>query len=171
MSTIWTPPSTVIQYAEDASHIEWNNTDGFLDLIKSSGQSTPTMSPLLHIARQPRNDITMKTYFVRASGFNFENMPSTVSGIGVRLEMNRGGRITDETVQLCLNDQLIGENRANLILDPVKFYGDNNDTWNVGNLANTVADPLFGIVLRFQSHPGWPHTTTPLLTSIQIQIH
>ena len=69
MSTNWTSPSILEQYAEDESHITWNSADVSLIL---SGTSISTSSPLLHIARQPRNDIKMKTYFLRASGFNFE---------------------------------------------------------------------------------------------------
>ena len=169
MSTNWTSPSILEQYAEDESHITWNSADVSLIL---SGTSISTSSPLLHIARQPRNDIKMKTYFLRASGFNFENLPDTISGIECKVLINRGGRITDETVQLCLNETLIGDNRANLEVHPEKVYGSSIDKWNVTNLDRSmVQDPTFGVVLRFQSHPAWPHKTTPKINSVELYIY
>lgn len=169
MSTNWTSPSTLEQYAEDESHITWNSTDVSLIL---SGTSISTSLPLLHIARQPRNDITMKTYFLRASGFDFKNLPDTISGIECKILMNRGGRITDETIQLCLDENLIGDNRANLEVHPEKVYGSNMDNWNVANLNRMIVeDPTFGIVLRFQSHPAWPHKTTPHIRSVELHIY
>ena len=59
MSTDWTSPTTVTQYAEDASHISW--TENFSNIKSSTGRLVSTTAPLLHIARTPRNDITMKT--------------------------------------------------------------------------------------------------------------
>jgi hypothetical protein len=169
MSTNWTSPSILDQYAEDESHIAWNSTDVSLIL---SGTSISTASPLLHIAREPRNDIKMKTYFLRATGFNFQNLPDTISGIECKVSLKRGGRITDETVQLCLNETLIGENRANLEVHPEKVYGSHTDTWNASDLTTAMLqDPTFGIVLRFQSHPKWPHKTTPTFSSVEIQIY
>lgn len=169
MSTIWTSPSILDQYAEDDSHIAWNSTDISLIL---SGSFISTARPLLHIAREPRNDIKMKTYFLRASGFNFENLPDIISGIECRLLLKRGGRITDETVQLCLNDSLIGENRADLDLDITKIYGSSTDTWNIPNIDKSmISNSTFGIVLRFQSHPSWPHKTTPTIGEVELRIY
>jgi hypothetical protein len=85
--------------------------------------------------------------------------------------MNRFGRITDDTVQLCLNNNEIGENRANLLLDPIKTYGSQNDLWETTLTNSDVLNPTFGIILRFQSHPRWPHKSTPMIDSVQIRIN
>lgn len=164
MSTNWTIPTTIIQYPEDESHIPWHE-----DLTK---RPIVANGSLLHIARQPRNDITMKTYFLRVTGFNFTNLPETISGVAVKLSTNRGGRVTDETIQLTFNEELVGENRAGLILDPTQVYGSETDTWDVENLTpEMIADPTFGITLRFRSHPHWPHKSTPMITALEMQIY
>jgi hypothetical protein len=169
MSTNWTSPSTITQYAEDESHISW--IDNFSNIKSSTGRLVSTTEPLLRIARQPRNDITMKTYFLKITGYNFQNLPEEISGIECRIKMNRGGRISDDTVQLCYQDNLIGENQAELKLDPITVYGSNTNTWKVALTSSMVQDSSFGVVVRFRSHPQWPHSTTPLIDTVELQIY
>lgn len=172
MTTNWTLPSLVTQYAEDESHIPWNEVDDFSAIKTMNGKGTSTASPLLHIARQPRNDIKMKTHFLKATGFNFINLPDTISGITCKVTMNRHGRIADETVQLTYNGELIGENYATTNLNPISVYGGEADKWKITDINTTmIQDSSFGIVLRFRSHPQWPHSTTPTLYSIELQVH
>jgi hypothetical protein len=169
MSTPWTLPTLVEQYTEDEGHIAWFEVNNFSNLTTLNNKGTSTVSPLLHISRQPRNDIKMKTYFIRATGFNFNNLPNTISEINLRLTMNRHGRIADETIQLCSNTQLIGENKAGINLNPIQIYG--NDTWSIDNIdGSLIQDSSFGVVLRFQSHPRWPHSVTPIIFGIELQI-
>ena len=89
----------------------------------------------------------------------------------MRLTMNRYGRISDETIQLCLNDQLIGDNQTNVGLDPIKIYGNDTDKWNAMITLADVQHPSFGVILRFRSHPNWPHKSTPLVDSVELRIH
>ncbi len=174
MTSNWALPTQIIQYAEsgaEESHIPWTEVDNFYSLKNLDGKSIKTERDLLHIARDPKKDITEKTYFLKLTGFNFLNVSSNISGIEVKLTMNRFGRITDDTVQLCLNNNEIGENRANLLLDPIKTYGSQNDLWETTLTNSDVLNPTFGIILRFQSHPRWPHKSTPMIDSVQIRIH
>lgn len=174
MTTKWTRPTIVSQYSEEGAdnvHIPWDENQ--FSLIKNSdGAGVKTLGALYHIARSPKLDLVTKTYFVRVTGFNFTNLPETISGIEVRLSAKRSGRVTDETVQLCLNETLIGENRATLNLNPIKIYGNSNDKWAVGSLTSeTVLNDSFGVVIRFQSHPQWPHRDAAYIDSIEIRIH
>jgi hypothetical protein len=172
MTTQWTTPTLVEQYAEDDSHIQWVNVDNFQPLLTVNSGGVVSATPLYHIARSPKYDIKNKTYYIRATGFNFINLPTILSGIAVRLTMNRGGRITDETIQLCLENQAIGTNKADLPLEPITIYGGDSDMWKVDSIdISTVQDASFGVTLRFQSHPHWPHKTTPIINAIEIQIH
>ena len=172
MTTNWTLPSLVTQYAEDDSHIPWNEEDTFSAIRTKNGNGTSTAKPLLHIARQPRNDIKMKTHFLKATGFNFANLPDTISGISCKVAMNRHGRISDDTVQLTLDENLIGENYATTNLNPISVYGGESDIWKITDINTTmIQDSSFGIILRLRSHPHWPHSTTPILYSIELQIH
>ena len=168
MNTNWNLPNTIVQYAEDDSHIQWS-TDDF-SLLRTRNNGISLSKPLLHIARQPRNDITMKTWFVSATNFNFTNLPNTISGIQCRLTVDRVGRVFDETIQLTLNNILIGENKCSMTVDPVQIYGGSTDVWKVDNISSIIQDPAFGIVIRLKSHPSWPHKTTPILRGIELQI-
>lgn len=174
MTTLWTCPTIINQYAEsgaESAHIQWNNEE--FDAVLSPGdQSLTTKGELLHIARSPRVDFTNKTYFLSAAGYNFENIPDTVSGIALRLKAQRHGRITDETVQIMVDGSPIGDNRATLSVDPVKVYGGPSDLWGIPNVSVTDLESAnFGILLRFKSHPNYPHRTGATIFSLELQIY
>lgn len=175
MTTPWTTPTIVEQYSEEGAenvHIPWDSTNGFANLKSSNEQSVGTMDALYHISRSPKHDINSKTYYLRATGYNFTNIPEVVSGIEVRVKANRRGRVTDDTVQLCLNRELIGENMASLDLAPIKVYGGPEDLWAATNLSIVnVTDSSFGVVLRFKSHPKWPHRDPIFIDTVEIRIH
>jgi hypothetical protein len=174
MTSNWALPRTISQYAEDgaeSAHIAWEEIDSFSAIKTLDNKSIKTVSDLIHIARDPKHDIKQKTYFLKITNFNFENVPSIVSGIELRLSMNRYGRITDDTIQLTLNDQLIGANNANFDLVPIKLYGGENLLWDASLSSTDIANPSFGVVLRFQSHPRWPHKSGTLIDAVEIRIH
>lgn len=174
MTSNWALPTTISQYSEEEAeqaHISWQEVNNFSALKALDGRNVKTTTDLVHIARDPRHDIVQKTYYLKLTGFNLVDVPDTVSGIEARLTMNRYGRITDETVQLCLNDVLIGENRATLDLSPKKTYGGDNDTWEAVITKSNVLNPSFGVVLRFQSHPRWPHKSSALIDSVEIRVY
>jgi hypothetical protein len=174
MTSNWALPTNIIQYAEEGAedaHISWIETDSFSGLKSADGRSIKTSGELVHIAREPRHDITQKTYFLKITGFNFINLPDTVSGIEMKLSMNRFGRITDDTVQLCVNDQLIGENQATLDLNPIKIYGDQTSMWDTNLSISDVQNPSFGVTLRFKSHPRWPHKSSAMIDVVQVRVY
>jgi hypothetical protein len=137
---------------------------------------------LLHVARSPKLDLTYKTWYIQLTGFNFDNVPDVISNISVNVNMNRGGRIADETIQLCYQGALVGENQAQpaylltpsqnqSLLVPNSTYGGDVSVWKIENLtAAMVQDPSFGITLRYRSHPAWPHKTAPIMYSVSLQI-
>jgi hypothetical protein len=174
MTSNWALPRTVTQYveqgAEDA-HVSWIDRNNFHSLKNLDGKFIQTSRDLLHIARAPRNSILEKTYYLKITNFDFENLPTTLTGIELRLSMNRSGRITDDTVQLCLNDAEIGINLANLNLDPKKIYGGETILWDTALSISDIATPSFGIILRFKSHPNWPHRCSPLIDAVELRIH
>lgn len=175
MTTAWMLPTIVSQYAEEGAelaHIPWNAVDNFSSLKSPDGKSVQTTQPLLHIARSPKLDIRMKTYYIMATGFEFRGLPTVVSGIEARLSSNRQGRIADETVQLCLDSELIGDNHATLPIQPIKTYGSSRDLWNIEQLMPAdLENTTFGIVIRFQSHPDWPHKDPAFIDAIELRIY
>jgi len=172
-------PNTVIQYAEEENlQVQWQ--PDYLNVLTVSGPSSlTTVKPLMHIARSPKYDITDTTWFLRATGFNFTNIPNQISNISLSIKMNRGGRISDDTIQLCYQDQLIGENQSfpavntqgYSSLSPVSVYSGDLNKWKVPDLTSSmVMDSSFGIVLRYRSHPNWPHKIAPILYAVELQI-
>jgi len=175
MTTAWTLPTIVTQYVEpggEESHIPWNEIDGFSALKTLDARNIQTQGALQHIARSPKHDITNKTYYIRATGFVFRNLPETVSGIELRLTTQRYGRATDDTVELCLNGENIGENHATLHIAPIKIYGSSSDVWKADTLTiDDVKDSTFGIVFRFKAHPHWPHRDPVMVDAVELRIH
>ena len=174
MTSNWTLPTVVTQYAEETAeddHISWIEIDNFSSLKSLDGRSIKTSRDLLHIARDPRHNIKEKTYFLKATGFNFINVPDTISGIEVKITSNRYGRITDETIQLTLNNTVIGDNQASLDLNPIKIYGGTDNIWNTNLTTAGILNTSFGVVMRFQSHPRWPHKSSMMLDSVELRIH
>jgi hypothetical protein len=173
MTTNWALPSNIEQYSESGAeniHISWLDLNNFENIKINNGKSIKLIDNLKHIARDPRHDITDKTYYLKCTNFNFTNVPSIINGIEVKLTMNRSGRVTDDTVQLCLNGNLIGDNQASLDLSPIKIYGGNNDLWNTTLSSTDIQNVTFGIILRFKSHPNWPHSSNALIDAIEIKV-
>jgi hypothetical protein len=166
MPTKWTYPNTVTQYAESNTHVPWLNVgDDFeqMNLVRSK-------KDLLHIANSLMNDYTMKTYYLVVKEFDFFDLPEIISGIEVYVNIRRTGRITDDTVQLYLN-QPLGQNLATYQIDDIKTYGNETALWGVENLTPIMLDdPEFGIILRYQSHPTMPHQTAPYMEHVQIRV-
>lgn len=168
-------PTIVTQYAEEgaeAAHVSWNASDNFNKLIYLEGKPIQTSAPLYHISRSPKHDIRMKTYYIRVTGFQFQSLPEIVSGIQVTLACDRRGRIADETVQLCVDGNVIGDNQASMPILPIKEYGGENNLWGMTELSlETLQNPTFGVVIRLQSHPNWPHRDHATLTAVEMQIY
>jgi hypothetical protein len=173
MTTDWTLPTIIEQYSEPGSETAdtaWNDINNFSGLTNLTG-SVQTVGYLIHTARSPKLDIRNNTYYIRTTGFNFKNLPEYLSGIAVRLTARRYGRATDHTIQLCLNGQAIGKNRADLLIAPQKIYGGAGDLWETNLTLNDVKNNSFGFVVRFQAHKDWPHRSPALIDAVEIQIY
>ena len=175
MTTKWTLPTIFSQYAEPEAelvHIAWDDSKGYDALRNVDTESLVTNGTLAHISRYPKYDVLSKTYYLKVQGFSFEDLPESLSGIELRLSTNRRGRVTDETIQLCLDNTLIGENQAGMSLEPVNVYGGNTTLWNTKNLSmSDIQDPKFGVVLRFQSHLHYPHRDGAYINAVELRIH
>ena len=175
MTTAWTVPTNIIQYAEpggESVHVPWDDSRGF-DVLKSADvRGVRSIGRLSHIARSPKHDILNKTYYIRATGFDFRNLPEVLSGIELQLLVNRYGRATDDTVELVLGGESIGGNQATSGISPEKIYGSPENLWNTKNLSvNDLQDPSFGAVIRFSSHPNWPHRDPVIISGVRMRIH
>lgn len=165
MPSSWSYPSSVTQYAEVPNHIAWREVGNEFTQLNF----VTTVTDLKHISNTAVNDIKMKTYYLVLTGFQWTSLPTSIDGIQVQVNVKRLGRITDDTVSLYLN-QGIGENRANADLANDKIYGSETDVWGLETITPAMMnDPDFGLVLRYQSHPSWPHSAAPIMQHVQIR--
>lgn len=175
MATNWFKPHIISQYSEvDAEnlHVRWDDSTGFSGLKSSNSSVVGTLGNLIHIARSPKPNIRNKTYFLKMTGFNFTQLPNSISGVELEINSNRAGRVTDEMISLVYNNELIGDNQASLEVAPTKIYGGSNSLWGLNQLLTTTAEnSSFGVVARFQSHLQWPHTSPMDLISVRLRIH
>lgn len=174
MASNWALPTIIEQYSEsnyEDIHIPWISENNFENIKTKNGKHLKLSRDILHIARDPKTDIKEKTYFLKCTGFNFINLPTIISGIELKLTANRFGRITDDTIQLIFNNELLGENLASLTLEQTQIYGDRTDKWNTTITIENVLTNLFGVVIRFKSHPNWPHKSNIFVDSVELRIH
>lgn len=172
MATLWALPSNFYQYSEGGAEdvdASWNEAD-FIDARLYDKKSLGITKQLYHISRSPKTDLTNHTYFLRATGFKFINLPPSLSGIEVMINARRAGRIMDHTVQLCKNGELVGENLASMNIDPEKTYGGPEVLWGT-NLTLADIDENFGIILRFKAHPKWPHRDSIFIDGLKMRLY
>lgn len=175
MTTNWVNPNHIIQFFEAGAEqvdVAWDDSLQFTQLITKDKRALSTVGQLKHIARSPKPDLKNKTYYLRATNFYFDNLPNTISGIEVRMNTQRFGRVMDDVIQLSLNGEEIGENQANILLLPEKIYGGTSNLWGLTAVSKSnIQDPNFGITVRFKAHPNWPHANAVLIDSIEMRIH
>ena len=165
MPTEWFSPTTISQYAESDIHVPWQG----IDTDPLDVNAVRTTKDLLHISNMLANDLRMKTNYLVVTGFNWWNLPDTISGIEVKIHIDRVGRITDDTIQL-YNGAGFSDNKANKDLSHLKTYGGEADLWGLTSIEPNDLNDTFGLLLRYQSHPNWPHRSTPNMRYIQIRV-
>lgn len=172
MTTQWYYPQTITQHAEVEQHVSWTGEENDYVYLRNTDLSyISTKKELLHIANPTTHDLVMKTAYLYLTDFRLHGLPGVISGIELEVNMRRGGRITDETIQLRYNNEFIGRNSANYKLDDITVYGSETDLWEIDNLtADMLADSSFGIGIRYQSHPAWPHREHPMINYIRLRV-
>ncbi len=178
MPTPWSLPRTVIQFPEAFEHVAWDSSGEFYYLKNNDGQFTKALEPLRHRANLRIGPIKNKTWYLVVTNFPLlmasQYTNKKIIGIQVQIKADRGGRIVDDTVQLRYQNNWIGENRAQFTVAPRFVYGFAG-AWDLNysdtNLINAIVqDPSFGVGIRFQSHPAWPHSTTPMIDYVSIRV-
>jgi hypothetical protein len=175
--TPWTLPRSITQYAESGAekeHVSWLDPLAF---------PIKTARDLIHIARSPKLDDTDRTWYLEFTAFDFTALPPALSGINIRILANRRGRISDDTVQLVYQGSAMGKNQAQPAQDqtierattllPTTVYGGGLTVWGFDTAVDldVISDATFGVRVRFQSHPYWPHRDSALLEAVELQIY
>jgi len=150
-----------------------------------------TKKPLYTISGLWMEKFLSNTSQLWCTGYNIPNNSQQVRGIEFSLNLKRAARIEDLVIQLALNGELIGENRASTInpvqsnmytgggpndvplipVGDINIYGGSSDLWGTTGLTSTnIADTTFGIVVSFKSNIIYPHSDTAYLDQASIRI-
>lgn len=162
----WHYPISASQFAEDSTHIPWDSAGNFVYIKSKNLSKTKTVQPLIHIPVNQGLTIRNKTYFLDCK-FNMTREIGQITGLQIEIQIDRGARVIDDTIQLIKDDQVIGENVASSGTDERTLYGPD---WG---LDWTTVDPYsltsgnFGVRLRFQSNYKTPHSTVPSIDFVR----
>jgi hypothetical protein len=137
-----------------------------------------TIAPLQHRANAATGGLRDTTQSIIFTGFNIDFQES-INGVQLNIIAQRNGRIADETIQLYYQGSAIGINNfqyetdeeGRLPIENNSNYGGENDTWGVELTNEMIQNPTFGVLLRFQSHPYYPHSSAITLDSISLTIY
>jgi hypothetical protein len=144
-----------------------------------SPKSIHTNKDVHHLVNTAVGGIRNKTFKLHFSNFNVDNsVPNVITGIEVILKTRRNGRVFDDIIELSRGGHTISENKTSyetdgydhLKVNDIMIYGGRGDIWGLDTLAtrSLVTDPEFGITLRFQAHPHFPHRSGMQVDSLQI---
>ena len=169
-------PSVVTQIGEEPN-IAWVTTvpSNGIFLLRRRWQ---TVEPLKHIANPASGPIRDSTFALVCTGFDIPLLDE-INGIEVRVTGQRNGRIADETIQLTYENSAIGRNNFNyetdeegrLTLFNDTVYGSPTDTWGAEITPEILQDSSFGIILKFQSHPYYPHSSDMQIESVSLTVY
>ena len=137
-----------------------------------------TERSLRHLSNTATGDIREQTQSLLFVGFNITDATNIV-GIGLDVAGNRNGRIVDQIVQLTYQGEPLGENNFSYITDveghlPItnlSTYGGPTDLWGAQLTPEIVQDPSFGVILKFQSHPYYPHRDRMILDRVTLTLY
>ena len=164
ISSWFTPTNITEDLTDSPPYIAWQGDRGSLTFPMS------TSKDLIHIANSggpgpAMTDIRNKTTLLTFTGFNITGVPDTITGIEVKLDIQRNGRIADEFVGIQFGNNLITRTKVNYDQDTEghlihfnrNLYGGETDMWDDQITPTDLQDSNFGVLLRLQSHPFYPH--------------
>ena len=170
-------PQTMQGMQPEENEVTWK---GFLsDLGNLVGKRWQTASELKHISNPACGDLRNRTQTLVCTNFQITNLPETISGISLILQAQRNGRVCDEQIQLTYQGQVIGKNNfvhvtdadGHLKIENKTTYGSPTDMWDTEITAEMLQDPSFGVMLKFQAHPYYPHSCGMLLDSVSLTVY
>jgi hypothetical protein len=169
-------PTMVAQLGEEPN-IPWLPTvsSDEASLVQRRWQ---TVNPLRHISNPASGNLRDSTYALVCTGFNIPALVE-INGIELRVLAQRNGRIADEVIQLTYQNSAIGRNNfyyetdeeGRLPLFNDTTYGGTDDLWGADITTNILQDPSFGVILKFSSHPYYPHSSGMLVDSVSLTIY
>jgi hypothetical protein len=170
-------PSAVLGLQFDINEVGWRNMIS-TTLGDITGKRFQTDGNLFHIANPASGDLVNSTQSLLFK-FNITEAPAVISGLELRVMTQRNGRATDKQIQLSFQDQPIGNNNFKYITDEEGHlplhndatYGGPTDTWGASLTPEMIQDPSFGVILKFQGHPYYPHSSGMFIDSVALTVY
>lgn len=178
MNYVYTP-NMVSQISEDPENeIAWRSSPTGLNGCMMNSKWM-TVKPLVHISNPACGDIGSQTYALVCTHLNATELPDVITGISLEVSGQRNGRVVDKQIQLTYQGDIIGNNKVDyetdseghILLLNETIYGGENDLWGAEITKEMILDPSFGIILKFQNHPFYPHSCGMLLESVSITVY
>ena len=180
MQTNFIIPQTITQVNDDTiPTIPWLNIEN----ASSSVFYATSSAPLYCISGLWQERFRSKTSQIVATNFNIPLLTNNVlTGVEVQAFVKRKARIEDLTIQLTLNGELIGDNKADMISSQQAYqeniqqagdyyvYGNATDLWNSNLTAADLQNSTFGVVIAYQSNIQIPHSDTVYFNQLAIRI-
>lgn len=172
-------PSQVIQFSEaEDLEIPWISDKFASDNLPPVDFKIRTARDLKHIANPATGDLRDQTWTLKYTGFNIPE-GTVATGIQLGIIAQRNGRIVDEIIQLTYRDSAIGENNfvyitdeeGHLLIKNESTYGGAGTLWGAEITSEILSDPSFGVILKFQSHPYYPHSSGMTIESVVLTIY
>lgn len=175
MATVYYP--TRIDQLGEEPNIAWTSSPTLREPLLL-GRIWRTVKSLKHIANPASGPIRDMTYTLVCTGFRIPVL-AQINGIELRVIAQRNGRITDETIQLTYQGSAIGRNNFSYETDdegrlPLfndTRYGGVDDLWGTEITSEMLQDPSFGVILKFQSHPYYPHSSDMQIESVSLTVY
>jgi hypothetical protein len=163
-------PNTVNELAPAEDEILWRQV---------AGKRWQTERDLRHISNPACGDLRNRTQSLAFVNFAITSTPETITGLELRILSQRNGRIADDQIQLVYQGVAIGNNNfnyytdrdGNLTVENDATYGGPEDLWGAEITPEMIQDPEFGVILKFQSHPYYPHSSSMLINSVLLTIY
>ncbi len=172
----WYNPLTITENpAEDSKLISWKTPLKFpllsaKDLIHLSGTGGPGPS---------MTDLKNKTTALVFTDFSIDAPTGDLTGVELKLDIDRAGRIGDADVFLVYNGEIIGVNKTDYSQDEAahllnfnkNLYGGADDLWGADITPEMLTDSSFGVWLRMQSHPFFPHRSGIKISQVSLRYY
>jgi len=169
-------PTRIDQLGEEPN-VAWTSAPTLREPLLI-GRIWRTVKSLKHIANPASGPIRDSTYALVCTGFRIPAL-AEINGIELQVIAQRNGRITDETVQLTYQGSAIGRNNfvyetdesGRLPLSNDTKYGGITDLWGVEVTSEMIQDASFGVILKFQSHPYYPHSSDMQIETVRLTVY
>jgi hypothetical protein len=152
-------------------------TDTFDDIEWQFLNDPQTVRNIRHISNSSVGAVRERTWFINFLHFKVdETLPNVITGIKLITKCRRRGRVFDETIAIRYGGNIVSDNKTSYISDveqhlynnDIMTYGGEGDLWGAVITSDMVRDPSWGITMRFQAHPMYPHNDGMQVDQVQI---